>query len=76
MRRERRRVVQQATLRDEARVPGLRIADTTPRSFFKSFSTMTSSETSQMSERRSFVAVQVFAVNGQAVDQEKEANTS
>ena len=49
MRRGRRRVVQQAMLRDEARAPGLRIVDTTPRSFFRSSSTMTSSETYEMS---------------------------
>ena len=54
VRRERRRAVQQAMSRDEARAPGLRIVDTTPRSFSRSSSTMTSSKTCQMS----FVDVQ------------------
>ena len=44
VRRERRREEQPAMLRGGAPAPGLRIADTTPRSFSRSSSTMTSSE--------------------------------
>ena len=44
VRRERRREEQPAMLRGGAPAPGLRIADTTPRSFSRSSSMMTSSE--------------------------------
>ena len=75
MRTVRRREDQLAMLRGEALGLGLKIVDTTPRSFSRSSSMMISSETQWPMKEGNF-CIQVSAVNGQAVDEEEKANSS